>query len=85
MIEVTAHAAERYIERVEPALTYEQARAKLLTFERAVTAAAGFGCKVVRLGNGGKLVLDGARVVTVLGRYQFTREHIARFYQGRGA
>ena len=63
---ITTHAAERYIERVDPTLTLDQARAAILTSERAVEAAAGFGCRTVKLGNGGRLQLDGLTVVTVL-------------------
>lgn len=65
-IHITHHAVDRYRERVEPALTFDQAMASLRTHERAVCVAAGFGCDTVKLGNGSRLILDGLSVVTVL-------------------
>jgi predicted O-methyltransferase YrrM len=69
-IHVTLHAAERYRERVEPALTVPEAISRIRTAEKAVECAAGFGCSTVRLGNGAKLILDGVSVVTVLSNEQ---------------
>lgn len=63
---VTAHAKRRYIERINPAATFVQAEAAIRASENAVRAAAKFGCRIVLLGNGGRLVLDGENVITVL-------------------
>lgn len=68
-IVVTAHAAQRFIERINPTLTTEQARAEIASHERAIVAAANFGCRCVRLGSGAKLVLSGTSVVTVITRH----------------
>jgi hypothetical protein len=40
---------------------------------RAVLMALRFGASMVRLGNGAGLVLDGDRVVTVVGKHQLSR------------
>lgn len=66
MIQVTTHAADRYIERVDPSLSYERAREALLAFAPIVRRAAEFGCSTVRIGCGAKLVLEGETIVTVL-------------------
>lgn len=63
---VSAHAAERYIQRVDPRLDVFAARAALQGYARSVDAAARFGCDTVRIGCGARLVLDGEEVVTVL-------------------
>ena len=67
MIEITAHAAQRYCERVSP-MPLVDARAEIGSHCRAIEVAAAFGCSTVRLGNGARLVLDGSRVVTVYAR-----------------
>lgn len=67
-IVITAHAAQRYIERIDPSATTEQARAEIASHEKAIVAAANFGCQCVRLGSGAKLILDGLAVVTVIRR-----------------
>lgn len=69
---ITAHAAERYQERIAPHLSLDQARAEIATHERAILCAANFGCSCVRLGNGAKLILAEDRVVTVIARWEFT-------------
>lgn len=74
MMIVTAHAAERYVERIAPNLSLEQARAEIATHERVILVAAAFGCKCVRLGNGAKLILSDDRVVTVIARWDISRE-----------
>lgn len=65
---ITDHAVQRYIERIRPALTPAQARAELAGAEKVVAIAAAFGCRVVRLDNGGHLLLDGDVILTVLPR-----------------
>ncbi len=65
---VTVHAAQRYCAGVNPALTPAQARAAIHTHESAVHKAIAFGCRVVRIGTGQKLVLEGDTVVTVVPR-----------------
>jgi hypothetical protein len=67
-IHITRHAACRFIERVAPLLTEEQARDEIRTHERAITVAADFHAPTDILGCGARLVLDGRSVVTVLGR-----------------
>lgn len=68
MIHVTSHACERFVERIDSRLTFDQARAAILRSAAAIECAARFGCGTVRLGNGARLVLVGATVVTVKGR-----------------
>jgi hypothetical protein len=63
---VTQHAAQRWCERVNPRLTPDQAAVVISQHSPAVTKAAAFGCKVVRLANRFKLILDADRVVTVI-------------------
>lgn len=73
-IVITAHAAQRYVERIDPSLSIEQARAEIHTHERAVSAAHSFGCTCVKLANRGRLILDAeGAVVTVLGADQYRR------------
>jgi len=69
-VTVSAHAARRWIERVDPAATLDDARAIIHTHDRAIAKAAAFGCETVVLGCGARLILDGANVVTVLARGQ---------------
>lgn len=73
MIHVTAHAVDRYRERINPILTPDQAKAVIQSHAIAVKAAADFGCRVVRTGNGAKPILDGTTVVTVIARHQLER------------
>lgn len=63
---VTAHACSRYVERINPRLSLDEARAAIEASNKAIETAIGFGAHVVKLGCGGRLVLDGSRVVTVL-------------------
>lgn len=67
-VHVTTHAALRYVERVDGRLTVEEAFAAILSHSRAIQVAADFRCDTVVLGEGGKLKLDGTRVITVLPR-----------------
>lgn len=66
---VSAHAAERWIERVDPSATIPQARSAIQSHSRAIEAAISIGAPVVRLGNGWKLVVREDVVVTVIGRF----------------
>lgn len=63
---VSAHAAQRYIERVDPAMSAMQAIAAIMQSERAIRAAALFGCGTVKRADGTRLVLDGLTVITVV-------------------
>jgi hypothetical protein len=68
MITVSAHAAQRFCERVNPALTPLEAVTEIRSHARVVEIAARFGCSRVKLHGGARLVLDGDTVVTVLSR-----------------
>lgn len=70
---VSRHAVDRYIERVDGSLTWEEADAEIRRHAPAIIRAADFGCRLLRLGNGAKLVLDERKVVTVLSRWQMRR------------
>lgn len=63
-IRVTRHAAERYLERVNPRLTMTEAIEALTT--PIIARAAQFGAPYVKLGTGQHVVLEGSVVVTVL-------------------
>lgn len=73
MITVTHHACERFVERVA-ACSIDDARARILGSSRAIEAAAAFGCAIVKLGGGARLVLEGLTVVTVYERYAKPRQ-----------
>lgn len=66
VVVVTRHAAQRYCERVDQRISLNEAYAAILTHSPAILAAGRFGCRVVRLGCGARLVLSGVTVVTVL-------------------
>jgi len=66
MVTITDHAAQRWVERVDPGATREEAASVMMAAERAINAAAEIGCHVVRMSNGAKLMIRGDRVVTVL-------------------
>lgn len=80
---VTHHAAQRYVERVAPHLTETQAIGEIRQHERAILAAARFGCRTVRLGTGVRFVLEGTNVVTVTRRQEKNRgiEHPRRGHE----
>lgn len=66
---VTAHAAQRYRDRIDPAASLRQARAELRSHARALDAAASmsFGATViVRLASGAQFVVEDGNLVTVL-------------------
>jgi len=67
-VHVTHHAALRYVERVNAKLTIEEAAEAIRGHASAIEAAAKFRCCTVIMGEGGKLLLAGTRVVTVLPR-----------------
>lgn len=69
-ISVTKHAVNRWMQRVDTRADYQAAEAAIRSHARAVCAAADFGCKVVKLATGDRLVIDGRSVVTVLARHQ---------------
>lgn len=67
-LHVTRHAAERYLERVNPRLTLAEAIEALSS--PTIQRAADFGAAYVRLGTGQRIALDGHVVVTVLPKEQ---------------
>jgi len=69
-ISVTRHAVNRWMERIDQRASYDQADRAIRSHARAVCAAADFGCSVVKLATGDRLILDGRSVVTVLSREQ---------------
>ena len=71
-IRVTRHACERFAERAPCSLS--EARDRILAAARGIEAPAAFGCEVVRLGTGERLVLDGLTVVTVYARDMLPRK-----------
>jgi hypothetical protein len=73
MIRVTRHACQRYQQRVEP-VTQRIARERILSHSRALEAAAAMGAKLVRLGDGSRLVLNGCTVTTVFAKDMIARE-----------
>lgn len=70
MIHVCHHAAERWIERVNPAMTIDQAKAEIRTHSRAIVLASDFGAHTVKLGCGARLIVEDRKVVTVLAQGQ---------------
>ena len=83
---VTQHAAERYVERVNPELTVEQAKAAMMASARAIDTAAAFGASCVRLGNGARLMLQGDVVVTIktpIGWVPQSRAMLKRFKRNK--
>jgi hypothetical protein len=65
MCVITDHSLLRYIERVWH-VDIEAARAEMMLSGKTVDAAALMGCDTVKLGNGARLKLKSATVVTVL-------------------
>ena len=62
---VTAHACQRYVERVEP-VTLEVARQRIRAAAVAIEAACRMGCKcVVTLPCRARLVVENRTVITV--------------------
>lgn len=73
MIRVTPHACRRFSERVR-LCSVEEARDTILSHVRAIEAAAAFGCEIIRLGGGERLILDGSTVVTVYAPHTLPRQ-----------
>ncbi len=65
---VTSHALHRWCERIEPNATLAQAADAIHRHSPAIRIALEFGARVVRLGNGAKLVLHDGVVATVYRR-----------------
>jgi hypothetical protein len=76
---ITAHAIERYRERVRPC-SDDDAREALSS--RAINAAIVFGARFVRLGTGQRIALTGDTVITVLPAENYRRQ-IGRVGRGR--
>ena len=68
MTEITAHAATRYCERVNPRLTIDEARCAIRDHQWAIDVAVRERAPVVKLGTGHKLLIINDVVVTVLPR-----------------
>lgn len=68
MIHVAHHAAERYVERVNPRLTIAEAVDAIRRHTRVIEIAIRERAPIVKLGSGQKLVLKGGAIVTVLPR-----------------
>lgn len=79
MIHVTAHAIERYQERVEN-LSHEAVTERLSC--RAVQVAIAFGAPTVRLSGGQRIIIKDGDVITVLPAENY-RKQIARHGMGR--
>lgn len=73
MIHVSRHAAKRYRERVCQCSNAD-ARAAILSHGRALELAVAIGAKIVRLGDGSRLLLDGSTVVTVFAKGMASRD-----------
>lgn len=69
---VTAHAAQRYVERVQ-GCSIEQARAAIHEHDPVIRKAAAFGARQVKVSKRFRLIIDGLNVVTVLGEGQLSR------------
>ena len=65
---ISVHAAQRWIERVEPTASRATARAAIRSHARAIEAAIELGCRCVRLPCGARIVIApaSAEVVTIL-------------------
>lgn len=70
-LRISSHAISRYRSRVEP-VDYDTAHAALSS--PIVQAAARFGCSIVRLPTGQRIVIENYTVVTVLPAEQFKRQ-----------
>ncbi|WEK42946.1 MAG: hypothetical protein P0Y64_16635 [Candidatus Sphingomonas colombiensis] len=68
MICVTHNAAARYVERVNPRLTLDEAIAAIRQHSRIIEIAIRERAPIVKLGTGQKLVIVGDAIVTVLPR-----------------
>lgn len=82
---VTPLAIDRFLERIDGSLTRAEAEAKMLTASVAVERAAAFGCRVVKMGCGAKLILKGTTVVTVLERHRISADMLPGYPGARVA
>lgn len=80
MAMVSAHAVERYRERIE-AVSESEARAAMMRAARAIDIAASFGAGTVVMGNGARLILVGDVVVTVKPKRFDWRPHVGALPQ----
>lgn len=65
---ISHHAAQRWIERVNPRATMPEAYAAIQSYARVIRIAIGFGARCVRLACGAKLIIAGGVVCTVYRR-----------------
>ena len=65
MARISQHAAQRWVERINPRMTLGEAEAAMMLSARVIDVAAAFGATGVRLACGARLVLSGDCVVTV--------------------
>lgn len=65
MIHVSRHACERWVQRVDPSMTLEQAKAEIETHREAILAAAAFGARCVVVSRRIRLMLAGTVVTTI--------------------
>ena len=72
---ISLHARQRYVERINPALTLDQAADAIRGHTRALDAAESMNSRVfIRLASGARFLVEGDRVVTVLAPGQCTKE-----------
>lgn len=67
VIRVSRHACQRYQQRVEP-VTQAVAKERILSHRRALEAAVAMGARIVKLGDGSRLLLNGSVVTTVFAK-----------------
>lgn len=77
---LTTHAIQRAQQRIPGVTTEDQARAILTS--RAIVAAIAFGCRLVKLGTGNRVILRGATVVTVIPAERQSRNAMDRMSRG---
>lgn len=65
---ITRHAAQRWIERVDPSLDIIGAYAAIKKHEKIIKLGISLKATAVILGTGARLVLCGSYVVTVIGK-----------------
>ena len=62
---ITRHAAERWIERVNPNLDLEGAEKAIRKHDKIIALAISMGASAIKLGCGARLILAGSTIVTV--------------------
>ena len=64
---ISAHAVQRWIDRVNRHASTDQARAEIRRHTKAIEAAIAVGCRVVKLPGNQRIVLDPAnrRIITI--------------------